>query len=845
MLKSKKNFNGNPNSILPDLIPVFFSTSDNADNKINFSNCSIHLFSIYNMKQSEIIPEEKIIRKKPLTGIARKFDLLMINSEESFVLIDTEFKIITFNDQFKGQYAEYFDKEIHTGESILNYSQGQTLENLKNIYQKVFSGKIIETEIQINLADNSKRHFSIKYKPAYDETKLIIGAFVSSHDITQLKQAQLMIKETEDKYLSIIENLNISRDLSEMKKSQRELVFNEKRFRSIIENSQDMITLYDRKGQLEYISPEVERTFGYESEKDYPKRLADLVHPDDMNNVNAIINQMFDAPELPVKALLRVKKKNGYYIWIEGTITNMLEVEGLNTIVSNFRDVTEQKNTQELLSINEKCYRALVENSHDMLILLNSKGKIEYISPAVEKNFGYSNKDVYKKTVLDLVHPDDIEFIKKFRLDVFRNPGVPVHTLLRNKKRDGSYIWVEGTITNMLHMPEVSAVVVNFRDVNERKNLEEQQALYVSIVNSSEDAIISITIDDIITSWNRGAEKLFGYTPEEALGRDISMLTPVDLLDEEPKILEKIKCGEFVEFYEKKRIRKDGTSIFISLIISPIKDIKGNIIGASNIARDISERKEAEERFIKNEESLKDLNEQVVKRVEELAISNAELEQFAYIASHDLQEPLRMVTSFLTQLQKKYEGQLDDKARQYIHFATDGAARMRKIIIDLLEYSRAGRKAHDIEEIDMNDLLGEVIQLNRTIIEDKEALIKWGSLPVIRGGRTPLQQVFQNLISNGLKYQKESERSRIVIESIETPGHWQFSIADNGIGIDPLFFDKIFIVFQRLHNKDEYSGTGIGLAICKKIIENHKGKIWVESKPGEGSTFYFTIPKKA
>lgn len=248
--------------------------------------------------------------------------------------------------------------------------------------------------------------------------------------------------------------------------------------------------------------------------------------------------------------------------------------------------------------------------------------------------------------------------------------------------------------------------------------------------------------------------------------------------------------------------------------------------------------------IIEEQKSLQEkLNNELKRTMDTLKEKNQDLEQFAYIASHDLQEPLRMVTSFLTQLEKKYKEQLDDKAKQYIHFAVDGAVRMRRIILDLLEYSRVGRNEYELELVDMNELVEEVVQLNQTLIKEKQAIIKWENLPTINVAKTPFQQVLQNLISNALKYQKEKENPLVEIRATETKDYWQFAIVDNGIGIEPQFFEKIFVIFQRLHNKDEYSGTGIGLAICKKIIEGHHGRIWIESAPGQGSIFYFTVRK--
>jgi light-regulated signal transduction histidine kinase (bacteriophytochrome) len=245
------------------------------------------------------------------------------------------------------------------------------------------------------------------------------------------------------------------------------------------------------------------------------------------------------------------------------------------------------------------------------------------------------------------------------------------------------------------------------------------------------------------------------------------------------------------------------------------------------------------------DEKLKDLNKELEKHVQQLLVSNAELEQFAYIASHDLQEPLRMVTSFLTQIERKYSNIIDEKGKKYIYFAVDGAKRMRQIILDLLEFSRIGKAEDKVETVDLNELMNETLTLYSQKIKEKNAAISFQHLPAIKASRSSMRQVFQNLVSNCLKYSNNTGLTpEIKITAVTVGQDWQFAVSDNGIGIDPTYFDKIFIIFQRLHNKDEYSGTGIGLAVTKKIIENLGGKIWVESEEGKGSTFYFTINKQ-
>ena len=252
--------------------------------------------------------------------------------------------------------------------------------------------------------------------------------------------------------------------------------------------------------------------------------------------------------------------------------------------------------------------------------------------------------------------------------------------------------------------------------------------------------------------------------------------------------------------------------------------------------KDVTEQKLAEEKLYQANHSLRE-------KTKELSVSNAELEQFAFVASHDLQEPLRMITGFLSLIEKKYDSVLDEKGKEYIRFATDGAMRMRKIILDLLEFSRVGSLDLKRDEIKMNQLLEEVLALNNKLITENNAQIEIFDLPVVMAVQSSMRQLFQNLINNAIKYKKKDARPEIIISSSEDEHYWYFNIQDNGIGIHQEYTEKIFNIFQRLHSKDEYSGTGIGLAICKKIVEDHGGEITVESEEGKGSTFSFSIKK--
>ncbi len=307
-------------------------------------------------------------------------------------------------------------------------------------------------------------------------------------------------------------------------------------------------------------------------------------------------------------------------------------------------------------------------------------------------------------------------------------------------------------------------------------------------------------------------------------------------------------------------------SVYISLRGLPLDDEKTAL---TMVMTDISERKRAEEELRRAHDELdvrvhqrtkelteanKALQNEIAERrraednlkqaVTNLEHSNQELERFAYIASHDLQEPLRTVSSYVELLGLRYKGRIDEKADRYIAFAVEGANRMAGLINDLLAYSRAGTSRANFGDANTASLLARATAGLRRAVKESGTVITADNLPVVRGDETQLMQLFQNLIGNAIKFRKNDMPPRIHVSAVKNDHDWVFSVRDNGIGIDPRFYDRIFTIFQRLHTREEYPGTGVGLAICKRIVERHGGRMWVESKPGEGSTFYFTLPAK-
>jgi PAS domain S-box-containing protein len=354
------------------------------------------------------------------------------------------------------------------------------------------------------------------------------------------------------------------------------------------------------------------------------------------------------------------------------------------------------------------------------------------------------------------------------------------------------------------------------------------------IVGSSDDAIIGKTLSGTITSWNKGAEQMFGYTAEEILGQSITSLIPPDRIAEEEAILAKLQRRERISNFETVRRRKDGQEFPVSLTISPITNRWGTIIGVSKIARDISAQKQVE--------SLRALQTLALAgHSTQLKQSNEDLEQFAYIASHDLQEPLRTIHGFTQLLSTRYQDRLDDRAREYLEFVMNGAEHMQSLIKDLLKYSRI--QAQDIRPVSVNaeEALQKVLSYLHLAIEETQARVTYDPLPVVHMDKGHFQHLIQNLITNALKFHG-TDPPRIHMSARKESDHIVFSIRDNGIGISPEYHDRIFLPFKRLHTREEYQGTGIGLAVCKKIVERRGGRIWVESQVGKGTTVSFAIP---
>lgn len=602
----------------------------------------------------------------------------------------------------------------------------------------------------------------------------------------------------------------------------------------VMDSSQDVICAVNAKGYFVKVSAAAESVWGYKPSELIGKLIFDFVYPEDrVKTQNQAANVM--AGNSSVYLENRYVRKDGTVVPIEWSV-RWDEKDQLRYGVA--RDVTDKKRLEKANEIERQRFLGLYLQAPSCMGILKGPNYVfEMANPLYLQLTGKT--DIIGKTVKEVLPELESQGIFDFLHTVYTTGNTfSANEMLVKFDLKGNGELVD-TYLNFIYQAhrnqdgQIDGIVFFANDVTEqivsRKKIEESEKEIRWLAESMPQIVWVTNAEGENTYFNQEWVDYTGLTLQESFGTGwIKPFHPEDrtmALEEWKNAVETL--GGFV--IESRLQSYDGSYRWWLIRGVPKRDDNGEILKWYGTCTDIENIKQTEDR----------LNKQAA----ELTLSNLELEQFAYVASHDLQEPLRMVTSFLKLLEKKYGAILDDKGREYIDFAVDGANRMRQIILDLLEFSRVGRTEEKREDIDLNQLVEEVQILYRKTIQEKNALIISEPLPHVAGYRTPLLHVFQNLIGNALKYTAKDRTSRIKITSSEFVEHWQIAVHDNGIGIEQEYFEKIFIIFQRLHTKDEFSGTGMGLALTKKILENQGGKIWVESEEGIGSTFYFTILK--
>jgi PAS domain S-box-containing protein len=628
-------------------------------------------------------------------------------------------------------------------------------------------------------------------------------------------------------------------DIEVSKLAEEHAVQMEVRYRSLLEAAPDAMVIVNQAGEIELLNIQAERQFGYKRDELLNSPIEVLIPKRYRSRHPAHRHGFFSHPQ--VRAMGRGLelfglRKDGSEFPAEIMLSPFDGAEGI-LVTAAIRDITIRKAAEEHLSQMEGRYRGLLEAAPDAMVVVDQGGEIVLLNVQAENQFGYKRDELLGQQVKSII-PDG--FAERLIADGTRTASdalaqqIGTGIELSGRRKDGSEFPIE-IMLSPLENSEGILVTAAIRDITERKRVEEtlrqsEERSRLIVSNAKDYAILMLDPDGNIVNWNEGAERMKGYRAEEIIGQHFSCFYSEEEISTgkpEFELEEAARVGRWEG--EGWRIRKDGSRFFASVAITALRDEKGMLRGFGKITRDITERKKSEEHLVKT--------------MEELRQSNDELQQFAYVASHDLQEPLRMVASYTQLLAKRYKGQLDADADEFINFAVDGCNRMQGLIQDLLSYSRSGSSGKALRKISGENALIEALTNLHATIEESGAIVTHDALPSIITDDTQLALVFQNLVGNGIKY-RGVEAPRVHISATKNGGReWIFSVRDNGLGIEPQYFERIFILFQRLHGRQEFKGTGIGLAICKKIVERLGGRIWVESQPEEGSTFYFSLPE--
>ena len=487
-----------------------------------------------------------------------------------------------------------------------------------------------------------------------------------------------------------------------------------------------------------------------------------------------------------------------------------------------------------LLEQRWRIFEATLSAVSAFFYTFDREGRFLYVNQPLLDLWGLKLEDVTGKTFLELKYPEELAARLQGQVREVFATGLKVTGETEYTSPTGVQGHYEYFFCPVVNPGGAVELVAGLTiDVTRRKAVEKHlaqtEARYRGLLEAAPDGMVVVNQAGDIVLLNSRAERQFRYWRDELIGQKVKSIIPEGfaerLVADGTRTAAEALAQQIGTGIELTGRRKDGSEFPIEIMLSPLDSAGGILVTAA--IRDITIRKQAEA--------------DLVQKIDELNRSNEELEQFAYVASHDLQEPLRMVASYTQLLSRRYKGKLDSDADEFISFAVDGARRMQRLIQDLLSFSRVGKRGLELVDISSDRALKQALKNLTAVIEERGALVTHGPLPAVKADEVQLVQLFQNLVGNAIKYQGPGVPHVHVSAQRSGASKWTFSVQDSGLGISPEFFERIFGMFQRLHKRDEFEGTGMGLAICKKIVERHGGAIWVESTPGAGSTFHFTL----
>ena len=629
-----------------------------------------------------------------------------------------------------------------------------------------------------------------------------------------------------------------SHDLSESKESGA-------KYRGLLEAAPDAMVVVNQDGEIVLVNLRAEKQFGYRRDEligqkvtnIIPKGFAERLHADGLRSAeNALAQQIGTGIELTAR------RKDGSAFPIELMLSPLESAEGI-LVTAAIRDISVRKDAEKNLAQMEGRYRGLLEAAPDAMVVVNQGGEIVLLNVQAEKQFGYRRDELVGQKVKNIIPQG---FAERLLTDGLRSAEdalaqqIGTGIELTARRKDGSEFPIE-LMLSPLNGIEGIMVTAAIRDISARKEADEALLASEERLRMTLDAaemgtwFYDLRRDEV--SYSERFRALFGLTSDARMTYQacLDRTHPDDKARIDQAVKDTVELG--VPFHIEYRVIWPDSSVhWITAKGGAHRNSEGVAVHLQGIITDITERKAAQE-ALRHQEALE-------RRSVELTRSNDDLQQFAYIAAHDLQEPLRMVASYTQLLSRRYTGKLDSDADEFIAYAVDGAHRMQLLIEDLLAYCRVGTAGKAPQEISSAAALEQALLNLQGAIQESGGVVTHDPLPTVIVDGAQLVQLFQNIVGNALKY-RSAETPRVHVSAKKNRNdEWIFSMQDNGLGIEPQYFEKIFVMFQRLHGREEFSGTGIGLTLCKKIAERHGGRMWVDSNPGKGSTFYLALPER-
>lgn len=618
--------------------------------------------------------------------------------------------------------------------------------------------------------------------------------------------------------------------------------------RLLLQNISEAVFMLDKDGYISFSNKAASAITGFE-ERELLQRPISFLHENRNDKIRQDYELDFALKHGRFHTECWYKKKDDTRLWADVTFMPVFSEEGHTGFTCVLRDGWPKKQEELALYESEQRHRLMVQGVRDYAIFaLDTEGNIITWNDGAQKIKGYAPGEIIGKHFSIFYTAEDLMNKKtEMELRVAKEVGKYEEEGWRVRK-NGSVFWANVVITGLYNE---NNKLIGFskvtRDLTERREnderLRQSEERFRSLIEQVSDYGIFM-MDNMgrIISWNEGAKRINGYTADEIIGKYFSIFYPEEeVLNGKPARELRIARAEGKYEEEGWRLRKDGTRFWASIVITAVYSNDGALIGFSKVTRDLTERKEAEQVIRESHESFRRLAGELKVTNDELSYINKELEQFTSIVSHDLQEPIRTIKSFLQLIDIKLDEGQRDELKKYINKSISAANRMKELILNLLHYSQLGKSEASRDTISVDALIGEALQNLKSAVDSSNAdIVVESEIQEVQGDRIQLVQLIQNLLSNALKF-TDATRPKVVIRAKKQNGHVQFSVTDNGIGMAPADLHKSFEIFRRLHTKKDYPGTGIGLAICKKIVDQHSGRIWPESAPGKGTTFYFTL----